>query len=119
MESLTMQCALCKVDVLNTNDFYDSCEKEGLKVDRVAGQVKIPGVTYMSSAGASLDEDYSKINAEKDRLTKVHKEIEDKRAFKCNSCGKIYCLKCLAEKAPNNPSGGKVCPECGGSFNLL
>ena len=119
MESLSMQCTLCKVDVLNTNDFYDSCEKEGLKVDRISGQVKIPGMSYMSYADASLDEDYSKINAEKDRLTKVHKEIEDKRAFKCNSCGNIYCLKCLAEKAPNNPTGGKACPECGGSFSLL
>jgi len=119
MESLSMQCALCRVDVLNTNDFYDSCEKEGLKVDRSAGQVKIPGMTYVNFGGASYDEDYNKINAEKNRLAKVHKEIEDKRAFKCNSCGKIYCLKCLAEKAPNSPSGGKACPECGGSFSLL
>jgi hypothetical protein len=114
-----MQCTLCEVNVLNTNEFYDKCEKEGLKVDRISGQVKIPGMTYMSRGGTSLDEDYSKINAEKDRLTKVHKEIENKRAFKCNNCGKIYCLKCLFEKAPNNPSGGKACPECGGSFSLL
>ncbi|MBN1695471.1 hypothetical protein JW879_08740 [candidate division WOR-3 bacterium] len=119
MESLAMKCALCKVDVLNTSDFYDSCEKEGLKVDRVSGQVKIPGMTFVGYGSGSPDEDYSKINKEKDRLTKVHKEIEDKRAFKCKSCGKIYCLKCLAEKAPNNPSGGKACPVCGGSFNLL
>ena len=29
MDSLSMKCALCKVDVLNANDFYDLCEKAG------------------------------------------------------------------------------------------
>lgn len=118
-ESLGMKCELCKVNVLNTNDFYALCEKEGLKVDLVTGQVKISGTTYLSFGGASYDKDYSKISQERDRLKKLHKEIEERRAFKCKDCGKIYCLKCLAKKAPNNPSGGKVCPLCGGSVDLL
>lgn len=118
-ESLDMKCKLCKVNVLNTNEFYDSCKKEGLKVDRVSGQVKISGSTYLSFGGAAYYKDYSKISQERDRLKKLHKEIGSRRAFKCKKCGKIYCLKCLAKKAPNNPSDGKTCPLCGRSVDLL
>ena len=114
-----MKCELCKVNVLDTNHFYALCEKEGLKVDCVSGKMKISGTTYLSFGGAAYDKDYSKISQERDRLLKIHKEIEDKRAFKCKDCGKIYCLKCLDEKAPNNPSGGKVCPLCEGRVELL
>lgn len=118
-ESLDMKCELCKVNVLNTNEFYNSCKKEGLKVDRVSGQVKISGTTYLSFGGAAYDKDYSKISQERDRLRKLHKKIEERRAFKCKKCGKICCLKCLAKKAPKNPSGDKTCLLCGGSVKLL
>lgn len=47
-------------------------------------------------------------------------QMESDKAIQCKSCGKIYCVDCLAKYAPLNVmSGGKMCPSCGGSFKEI
>jgi hypothetical protein len=46
----------------------------------------------------------------------IYGQVQQKRAFKCVSCGSLYCWECLFNHAPSGSNGGKACFSCRGNF---
>jgi hypothetical protein len=116
-EPATGKCERCGQEALGTEEFYARCEQAGLVVDRHTGEVKarLGGFTMM---GSMLDAS-AKIDGQRTTQREILEDIENRRGFRCTSCGRLYCMECLFNHAPSHPDGGKACPKCGGTFEVL
>lgn len=99
-----MKCKRCGKAILSRGKFLKELNKHGLTLNPQTNSITVSG----SFSG------YSEVS----NLQILAKELEESSAFKCNSCGTIYCLTCLFNEAPRHPtSGGKACFSCLGSIS--
>ena len=110
-------CQRCGKNTLRTEEFYAQCEQAGLVVDRSTGEVKarMGGFTMV---GSMLDAS-SRLEGQQKTQQQVHETLENQKGFRCRDCGRVFCMNCLFNYAPAHPHGGKACPKCGATFEVL
>lgn len=100
-----MKCERCKKIALSRNEFAAELNKMGMRLGP-DGNITMSGAFYGYSAMENMQNKAAKLEGDK--------------AIQCKSCGKIYCVDCLAKYAPMHPtSGGKACFSCGGSLQEI
>lgn len=103
-------CTRCKKPVLTKEKFV--AELSGMGMTLAPDGVNI--VFSGTFRGYDSLEDFQSASAA--RL----QELEGMKAIQCISCGKIYCVDCLARFAPaHRTSGGKACFSCGGALREI
>lgn len=103
-------CARCQNPVLTKEKFV--AELSGMGMTLAPDGVNITFSGAFRSYGSL--EDFQSASAA--RLQK----LEGMKAIQCISCGKIYCVDCLARFAPaHRTSGGKACFSCGGALREI
>jgi len=103
--SFSQKCQRCSKTVLKRSDFTAELSKMGLKLD-AGGNITVSGAFSGYGALQNLQQKVAKMEGDK--------------AIQCKSCGKVYCVDCLAIYAPQHPtSGGKACFSCRGSLQEI
>jgi len=50
----------------------------------------------------------------------VRAQLAEKQSgYRCSACGREFCKDCLEKYAPSSSNGGKLCPSCMGSFQII
>jgi len=110
-------CQRCGRETLRVEDFFTKAEEAGLVVDRSTGEVKAR-MGGFSMVGSMLDAS-ARLDTQRRTQQEVFEGLESQRGFQCRGCGRVYCMDCLFNHAPAHPNGGKACPKCGNTFNVL
>jgi len=111
-------CQRCGKTTLGTDEFFAKAEEAGLVVDRSTGEVKAR-MGGFSMIGGMFGDVPARLEEQKRNQQEILDRLENQRAFRCRSCGRIYCADCLLRHAPDHPNGGKACPKCGNTFEVL
>jgi len=97
-----LKCQRCSTVVIKRSEFTSELGKMGLSID-AGGNITLSGAFN------------GHINLQ--NIQQMVAKMEGGKAIKCKICGKVYCLDCLANAAPQHPtSGGKACFSCRGSL---
>lgn len=110
-------CQRCGKVTLRTEEFLSKAEQAGLVVDRSTGEVKAR-MGGFSMVGSML-EATAKLDSQRRTQQQVLEKLENQRGFRCRGCGRVFCMDCLFNHAPAHPNGGKACPNCGNTFEVL
>jgi aerobic-type carbon monoxide dehydrogenase small subunit (CoxS/CutS family) len=110
-------CLRCGKKALRSEEFFAKCEEAGLAVDRDTGEVKAR-LGGFSTFGTMMDAS-AMIAGQRRSQQEIVEALENQRGFRCTGCGAVYCMKCLFNHAPAHPGGGKACPKCESTFELL
>lgn len=100
-------CSRCSKPVLSKRQFIDELARQGIVVD--PDNVDL---YKASGVGMGIEAYQSAVSSTQAK----YEEVQKSRAFKCQSCGGIFCMECLLRCAPSHSNGGKACPSCGGVF---
>jgi hypothetical protein len=100
-----MKCERCRKTVLMSAEFEAELNKMGMRLGP-GGNITMSGVFS----------GYGSMQSMQDKVAKM----EGDKAIQCKSCGKVYCVDCLAKYAPmHRTSGGKACFACGGGLQEI
>jgi hypothetical protein len=111
MDESKTNCKRCNKATLTRQQFINElADKHSIKVDYNTLNPILSGVFVGG---------YNSFEAKKNQILATYKDIEKKRAFKCISCGEVYCMDCLFRFAPSHANGGKACFSCNGTFTEI
>lgn len=105
-ENKPLICAKCQNALLRKDEFAAELQKMGLRLAPDGRNISFSGVV-------------SSYDALEDIQGRAAK-LEGRKAIQCVSCGRVYCVDCLARFAPMHPStGGKACFFCRGTLKEI
>jgi hypothetical protein len=98
-------CATCGSPALTTGEFIAAAKQAGFIVDPMTGEA----TSALSGAFTGVGE----LAATRAQQQRRYEEIEARRGYVCQKCGKLHCTACLMRTAQHPVTGGPRCPSCG------